>query len=641
MAILNCSIVLGQTSFTANVVNSPSGSTTSQGVNQTTSIALDTVQHRLFVADDVNNRVLVFQLDNNNRVPGTMPILPIHVLGAANFNVVGSGATTSQTFRFCNLCYDNANARLFLSDSGLRRVLCFDCRPGNLTDFAAAVFVIGQTDFTHNGSATTQTGLAGPDDIDYDAVNGRLFVSDSGNNRVMCFPVANGVYDSSASNPAASFVLGQSSFTAKVAGNGQAGMTSPFGIAYDPVNARVFVSDSANNRILCFSAPPGSGSGINGENATFVLGQADFTHYAGSTYTQNGLNGPDDLNYDSTANRLWACDSSNVRIVEFIVPNSATSSFNGANASQNLNAADWVSSNAGTSQSAFTGLEPGHAFDPVNNVLYGYESFKYRVVEFDLINITTASVASAVVGQVYSQALQIAKTQGTSQNFSIASGSLPAGLTLNASTGTISGTPTTAGSSTFTVQANDVFATGSFFHQHSFSIVTAGATLLGGNLPLIERIRQNILQVVGDISVEQGYQCNCYSTEPDRLGEVGTDGITVVADVQLGGAQWNRELQCNNIQCWIQEFEIIATCAQPEPGPSGSPPIPADQLVLIVRADIEKALQLDPHRGGLAANTLPAPPSWFEREAGEHEGVITRVYVEYRTNWNDPYSFRA
>src|ERR1035438_3738557 len=44
---------------------------------------------------------------------------------------------------------------------------------------------------------------------------------------------------------------------------------------------------------------------------------------------------------------------------------------------------------------------------------------------------------------------------GGSNTFSVSSGSLPPGLTLNSSTGTISGTPTTAGTSTFTSKVVD------------------------------------------------------------------------------------------------------------------------------------------------------------------------------------------
>ena len=71
--------------------------------------------------------------------------------------------------------------------------------------------------------------------------------------------------------------------------------------------------------------------------------------------------------------------------------------------------------------------------------------------------INTTSLPTAYVGESYNQTLQA--TPGTASNnltWSVSSGSLPDGLQLNANTGTISGTPTTAGSSTFTVQVSEI-----------------------------------------------------------------------------------------------------------------------------------------------------------------------------------------
>jgi hypothetical protein len=68
--------------------------------------------------------------------------------------------------------------------------------------------------------------------------------------------------------------------------------------------------------------------------------------------------------------------------------------------------------------------------------------------------VTTALLPGGVVGSLYNQILTA--TGGlTPYNWSITSGSLPSGLTLNALTGGITGTPATAGTSTFTVQVQD------------------------------------------------------------------------------------------------------------------------------------------------------------------------------------------
>jgi len=74
------------------------------------------------------------------------------------------------------------------------------------------------------------------------------------------------------------------------------------------------------------------------------------------------------------------------------------------------------------------------------------------------LELADTAMADGVVTAAYSQSLSA--TGGTTPySWSIASGALPAGLTLNSSTGQIAGTPTTSGTFTITIQVQD--ATGS------------------------------------------------------------------------------------------------------------------------------------------------------------------------------------
>jgi hypothetical protein len=71
-----------------------------------------------------------------------------------------------------------------------------------------------------------------------------------------------------------------------------------------------------------------------------------------------------------------------------------------------------------------------------------------------VLSITTSSLSSGTVGTAYSASL--AASGGTAPyQWSITVGALPAGLTLNTSSGTISGTPSSAGTANFTVQVQD------------------------------------------------------------------------------------------------------------------------------------------------------------------------------------------
>jgi hypothetical protein len=92
--------------------------------------------------------------------------------------------------------------------------------------------------------------------------------------------------------------------------------------------------------------------------------------------------------------------------------------------------------------------------------------------------ITTASLPNGTVGTAYSQTLTA--TGDTPITWSIDTGALPAGLSL-ATTGVISGTPTTATTSTFTVKATN--AKGS--NTKSLSItIAASSSNSGGTLTL-------------------------------------------------------------------------------------------------------------------------------------------------------------
>lgn len=70
--------------------------------------------------------------------------------------------------------------------------------------------------------------------------------------------------------------------------------------------------------------------------------------------------------------------------------------------------------------------------------------------------ISTTSLPSGPQNVLYNQTLA-ATGGGTPYTWSVTSGSLPAGISLNASTGVISGTPSAPGTSSFTVQLRDSF----------------------------------------------------------------------------------------------------------------------------------------------------------------------------------------
>ena len=91
--------------------------------------------------------------------------------------------------------------------------------------------------------------------------------------------------------------------------------------------------------------------------------------------------------------------------------------------------------------------------------------------------ITTTTLPNGTVGTSYSQTLA---ADNNPTEWTVTVGSLPDGLTLNQSTGEISGTPTTAGSSTFTVTAKN--SAGSASKDYTLNIKSATVPVTGVTL---------------------------------------------------------------------------------------------------------------------------------------------------------------
>jgi Putative Ig domain/Abnormal spindle-like microcephaly-assoc'd, ASPM-SPD-2-Hydin/Immunoglobulin domain/Immunoglobulin I-set domain/Protein of unknown function (DUF1565) len=103
---------------------------------------------------------------------------------------------------------------------------------------------------------------------------------------------------------------------------------------------------------------------------------------------------------------------------------------------------------------ATTSADNGEQFTVVVSNSMGSVTSSSATLAVTSLAISMTSLPTGLVGQGYSAQLN-ATGGATPYSWSVASGALPAGLTLSSS-GAISGTPTTAGTSTFTAKVTDV-----------------------------------------------------------------------------------------------------------------------------------------------------------------------------------------
>jgi DNA-binding beta-propeller fold protein YncE len=368
------------------------------------------------------------------------------------------------------LAYDAVNDRLFVEND--EEVDVFDLASG-ISDGMNASYELGQPNgFGNDNCSTTQNSVCDMyGGVAFDPVNERLFVQDTANYRVLVFNVNP---SSITSGENADYVLGQQTFFTGTAGTPQNSFydNEYGGLAFDSVRQRLFVSDTYGNRVMVFDLSNGITSGMN---ASYELGQTSWSSTSYGT-TQNTFEYPTGLGYDPVSNTLFVDDGlNNCRIMIFNLSAGLSSDMN---ASGVLGATDFTSTDCGLSQSQFSdSYSDDIAVDGTNGRLFLPSYGGSRVLIYDFVHITTTSLPVGSDGGSYSQSLATSGYQGT-LTYSITGGSLPPGLSLNASTGVISGTATTAGSYTFEISVSDNNGIlGIFTEDPSYTItINAGAS---------------------------------------------------------------------------------------------------------------------------------------------------------------------
>ena len=243
------------------------------------------------------------------------PITPDVVLGQTDFTSAASAALNAASMKAPSGVALGPNGNIFVSDTGNNRVLEF---AAGVATAAGAIRVYGQTGFTTAAAANPPSAqtLSSPQGLAVDPAY-NLYVADSGTNRVLIYPNTN------AAPPAglpASIVFGQKTFDVGAPGAGAAGLNVPVDVALDGAG-NVFVSDTGNNRVAVFPSRLYSSTG--GTPAYLAVGQQTLDTSApnwNSTVggaTPEGLWQPIGIFVDRVGT-LYVGDTGNNRVLHFL-----------------------------------------------------------------------------------------------------------------------------------------------------------------------------------------------------------------------------------------------------------------------------------------------------------------------------------
>ena len=275
-------LVIGQQTFTAQ---DPNSSDSVLGGASGLAYAADT----LFVADSnrvgaspSNHRVLLFQnlsgmlprpsdpLSYTSKCPACIGKATV-VLGQPDFTTTTENlAATTNSLRLPTAVASDG-VHVAVADTNHNRVLIWNRIPSS--NNAPADVVIGQPSFTTSsvpGNTPNAKSMRGPQGVWIQ--NGRLYVADTQNNRVLIWnriPTTNGT--------AADVVLGQPDFTTVVEpdltqqkNNVTASqLLNPVAVSSDGIH--LFVTDLGYNRVLIYNSIPTT----NGAAADVAVGQPD------------------------------------------------------------------------------------------------------------------------------------------------------------------------------------------------------------------------------------------------------------------------------------------------------------------------------------------------------------------------------
>jgi sugar lactone lactonase YvrE len=379
-----------------------------------------------------------------------------------------------------------------------------------------------------NGSysqSTIGSGLSNPDGVAVDG-SGNVYIADSSNNRVLLETLSDGTYlqttiangfndpwrvavdvsgnvyvADTGDNQVLLETLSSGTYTQSTV---VTGLSRPHGVAVDS-NGTIYIADTGNSRILEEELVSGSYvqsvllSGLNAPRAVTLdeLGNLYIADFGDNKLFRQDYSDPPSLSFASTTVDTVSSDSPQAVSLMNFGNLALTAVSAGITAPADFpqvtgNASDCTTS---FSLAATASCALRIEFDPHST---GTKSESFVLTDNNLNNssvtqtiavsgtatavtvtLSPSSLSAPVLGTLYN--VSLSASGGTSPyTFTILSGSLPAGLSLSTS-GVLSGTPTAAGSFTFTVQAQDSTSGesgGPYTGSRSYSITIAVPTIV-------------------------------------------------------------------------------------------------------------------------------------------------------------------
>ncbi len=316
-------LVLGQSNRFGNLIQGPPNGSLSTGLNHPTGVAVDAAGN-LYVADSGNNRILRYAKPFSQSAGNQFPNL---ILGQTSFSGYSgnAGGVSARTLLLSSgssfvpktgLAFDAAG-NLWVTDTGNNRVLRFPAAVLNANqNGSSADLAVGQTDLVSSAAATSQVAKNG---LSHPA---SVAFDSAGRmlvadqlQRVVVYPSGIGV------NATAIRILGSPSGQSGLAPVNNVTVGGALGVA--AVGANILVADVPNNRVLIFGSVdswPAEATTFS-PAATAVIGQTDFSgakaNQGNGDASASTLNQP--VEFGVGSNELYIADSANNRVLVYAI----------------------------------------------------------------------------------------------------------------------------------------------------------------------------------------------------------------------------------------------------------------------------------------------------------------------------------